>query len=31
MFGDMQDVIYQGRGINYPIAMGGALNLREIR
>ena len=30
LFADTQDVIFLGRGINYPIAMGGALKLKEI-
>ena len=30
MFTDTQDVIFLGRGINYPIAMEGALKLKEI-
>ncbi|NBV58984.1 MAG: SIS domain-containing protein, partial [Synechococcaceae bacterium WB4_2_0811] len=29
-FADTQDVIYLGRGINYPIALEGALKLKEI-
>ncbi|MFO7628494.1 MAG: glutamine--fructose-6-phosphate transaminase (isomerizing) [Prochlorococcaceae cyanobacterium] len=29
-FADTQDVIFLGRGINYPIAMEGALKLKEI-
>jgi glucosamine--fructose-6-phosphate aminotransferase (isomerizing) len=30
LFADTQDVIFLGRGINYPIAMEGALKLKEI-
>ena len=30
LFTDTQDVIFLGRGINYPIAMEGALKLKEI-
>ena len=30
LFSDTQDVIFLGRGINYPIAMEGALKLKEI-
>ena len=29
-FADTQDVIFLGRGINYPIALEGALKLKEI-
>jgi glucosamine--fructose-6-phosphate aminotransferase (isomerizing) len=29
-FGDTQDFIYLGRGINFPIALEGALKLKEI-
>ncbi len=29
-FANTQDVIYVGRGINYPIALEGALKLKEI-
>jgi len=30
LFGDTKDVIFLGRGINYPIALEGALKLKEI-
>ena len=30
LFADTQDVIFLGRGINYPIALEGALKLKEI-